>query len=124
VDKVSAAGTSVAAQAAQATNAVSNAASSRRPDNWDLQQVGQVLDWVGDLLPGDGKETKERKMADAVREKEKADYKRDQEAREEAGMKQEERDERKLQADRKKREKFDLARFYGGLMLKLRDDGL
>lgn len=110
----------VTSAAGHGAGKVTEAAVSRRPDTWDLQQVGQVLDWVGDLLPGEGKETKERKMADAVREKEKSDLRREREAGETDEKKQEQRKE----AERKKREKFDLARFYGGLMLKLRDDGL
>jgi triacylglycerol lipase len=123
--KLSAATSQMAQSAVSA--AAAGSANARRPDTWDLQQVGQVLDWVGDLLPGEGKETKERKMADAVREKEKAEYRREMADREK-DMRVEERKEKEAararEAERKKRQKFDLAKFYGGLMLKLRDDGL
>jgi triacylglycerol lipase len=40
--------------------------------SWDLAQVGQVIDWVTDLLPGDSPtETGKKQMAEATREKEK-----------------------------------------------------
>jgi triacylglycerol lipase len=71
---------------------------------WEIAQVGQLLDWVTDVLPG-SKTT-------------------------EAGKRQiqEARDERmeaqtRGKEEKKKRDKFDLAKFYGGLMLKLREDG-
>jgi triacylglycerol lipase len=78
---------------------------------WELAQVGQVFDWVRDLLPGGtGAETEKKSLANAKKEKE--------------------RDEDKgnaffIQADgtKRRKDKFDLARFYGGLMLKLKDDG-
>ncbi|KAL1406566.1 hypothetical protein Q8F55_008272 [Vanrija albida] len=70
----------------------------RSNDSWDLAQVGQLIDWVGDLFPGDKKQDeKTHQMADATKEH--------------AGKKI-------------VREKFDLARFYGGLMLRLREEGL
>lgn len=90
--------------------------------SWDLAQVGQVLDWVTDLIPGgDNVETKKKQLADARREKEK-----DEERSQRAAFlaeKGSDREKEKERAARKKKEKFDLARFYGGLMLKLRDDG-
>ncbi|WWD20187.1 hypothetical protein CI109_104663 [Kwoniella shandongensis] len=75
--------------------------------DWDLAQVGQVMDWVTDFIPGaKSTETGKRQLAEAQREKDK-----EVEERKEA------------EKEKKKREKFDLARFYGGLMVKLRDDG-
>jgi len=68
-----------------------------------VAQVGQLLDWVTDVLPGS-------KSTEAGRQ-----------------QMQEARDERSaMKKDSKKKEekqKFDLARFYGGLMLKLKEDG-
>jgi triacylglycerol lipase len=76
--------------------------------SWDLAQVGQVVDWVTDLLPGEARTgTGKKQMAEATREKEKEEARGKGEAEK-----------------KKKKEKFDLARFYGGLMLKLREDGL
>ncbi len=71
------------------------------------------MDWVSDLLPktnddGSKSETGQRQLADAKREK----------AREEGTD-----ESRKMGDVRKRKEKFDLARFYGGLMIKLREDG-
>jgi triacylglycerol lipase len=85
---------------------------------WDIAQVGQVLDWVTDLLPGgESIETGRKQLADAVREKEKEE--RGGKDGEEARRDRKEGEER----DRERRDKFDLAKFYGGLMLKLREDG-
>ena len=69
-----------------------------------VAQVGQLLDWVTDVLPGS-------KSTEAGRQ-----------------QMQEARDERSaMKKDTKKKkdekQKFDLARFYGGLMLKLKEDG-
>lgn len=69
---------------------------------FDLATVGQIIDWVGDLFPGDKKqEEPTHQLADA-------------------------RSEMEANKSSKKvvREKFDLARFYGGLMLRLREEGL
>jgi triacylglycerol lipase len=82
--------------------------------SWDLAQVGQVIDWVTDLLPGGGTtETSKKQMADARREKEES---LEGEANGSGTREAKEKEKRK-------KDKFDLARFYGGLMLKLRDDG-
>ena len=74
--------------------------------SWDKAQLGQVLDWVTDLLPG-GKSTDVGK-------------KQLEEMQREGGKKDKER-EAARQA--KKKKEFDLDRFYGGLMIKLREDG-
>jgi triacylglycerol lipase len=91
------------------------------PSSWDIIQVGQVLDWVTDLLPG-GKstETGKKQLADAQMEKERADERRAERERE---GKSGDRSEAGKEKRKKEREKFDLARFYGGLMIKLREDG-
>ena len=86
--------------------------------SWDLAQVGQVLDWVAAFLPGgESIETGRRQLEDARREKEKEE--RGGRDGEDARRERKEGDER----DKKRRDKFDLAKFYGGLMLKLREDG-
>ncbi|KAI9639042.1 putative lipase 2 [Dioszegia hungarica] len=98
--------TAATAVAKVTPDAVTKATSSAT--SWDLAQVGQVLDWVTDLVPGgDNVETKKKQLADAKREKERDD----------------ERREKEKERAKKKREKFELKRFYGGLMLKLRDEG-
>ncbi|KAK4688725.1 triacylglycerol lipase, partial [Tremellales sp. Uapishka_1] len=90
-----------------------------KESSWDLAQVGQVVDWVSDLLPGDGPKnagTGTRQMRDAQREKERDEAKARGDATREP--------ERKGTDERKnKKEKFDLGRFYGGLMIKLREEG-
>ncbi|CAK9780778.1 unnamed protein product [Cutaneotrichosporon oleaginosum] len=76
-------------------------------NGWDMAMVGQLVDWVGDLFPGDKK--------DAERTSQFADAQKEMDARKES------------QAERQRtvvRDKFDLARFYGGLMLRLREEGL
>ncbi|WRT69588.1 uncharacterized protein IL334_006577 [Kwoniella shivajii] len=86
-----------------------SSSSSKNPDSgssnsWDIAQVGQVIDWVSDFLPGDSKANNElgkKQLEEATLEK---------------------AQESKHQEKRKK-EKFDLGRFYGGLMIKLREDG-
>ncbi|WVQ96086.1 hypothetical protein IAU59_003187 [Kwoniella sp. CBS 9459] len=80
--------------------------SSSSSSSWDLAQVGQVIDWVADYLPGDRtSETGKKQLEEATLEK------------------QSQQEREKENSDKRKREKFDLARFYGGLMIKLRDDG-
>ncbi|WVW86809.1 hypothetical protein I302_108864 [Kwoniella bestiolae CBS 10118] len=74
--------------------------------SWDIAQVGQIIDWVNELLPGDEKQNKnseisKKQLQDATLEKA------------EDGQ----------QEQKRKKEKFDLGRFYGGLMIKLREDG-
>lgn len=87
------------------------AKSNPSDSSWDIAQVGQVLDWVMDLLPGGkGTQTERRSMEAARKEKE-----RDEQASAQAPSNGD--------GDKRKKNKFDLARFYGGLMLKLRDDG-
>lgn len=82
--------------------------------SWDIAQVGQVLDWVRDLLPGGkGTETEKRSMEAARKEK----------ARDEQALSAQPNPNGNGQGDGRRKDKFDLARFYGGLMLKLRDDG-
>lgn len=81
----------------------SNASSS----SWDIAQVGQVVDWVTNFLPG-GKTTEagKRQLEEARMEKEgKVEL------------------EKEKEREKKRKDKFDLERFYGGLMIKLRDDG-
>jgi triacylglycerol lipase len=84
---------------------------------WELAQVGQVLDYVRDLLPGgssgQGTETEKINLANAKKEKEGSDG---PDANKSGFV---------TQADgtKRRKDKFDLARFYGGLMLKLKDDG-
>ncbi|KAK8849562.1 hypothetical protein IAR55_004897 [Kwoniella newhampshirensis] len=85
----------------------SKSASSISLADWDLAQVGQVIDWVADFIPGaKSTETGKKQLADAQREKDK-----------------EVKERKEVEKEKKKREKFDLARFYGGLMVKLREDG-
>ena len=89
----------------QAAAAVEEAKSKESSNSWDIAQVGQVLDWVMDLMPGGkGAETGKKQLEDAQREKRK-----EEETNKEGG--------------KKGKGKFDLARFYGGLMIKLREDG-
>lgn len=112
--------------------------------SWDIAQVGQVLDWVMDLLPGGkGPETEKRSMESARKEKE--TQKRNEERRQQhadatvggrsspgSGEGESEGKDAGTGAGpgagpgvvgKRKKDEFDLARFYGGLMLKLRDDG-
>lgn len=76
-------------------------AKDKDKSGFDLAMVGQLVDWVGDLFPGDKKEEQPtRQLADARKE---------------------------MQSEGKRSkvtDKFDLGRFYGGLMLKLREEGL
>ncbi|KAK6908814.1 hypothetical protein I203_102818 [Kwoniella mangroviensis CBS 8507] len=76
-------------------------------NSWDIAQVGQIIDWVTDYLPGDGQskdsEISKQQLKDATLEKQFENKEKEKEKR--------------------KKEKFDLGRFYGGLMIKLREDG-
>lgn len=87
--------------------------------SWDIAQVGQVLDWVMDLLPG-GKnaETEKRNMESARKEKQ-----RNEETLQQANANVDSDINGGHGSGKRKKDEFDLARFYGGLMLKLRDDG-
>ncbi|WVF68546.1 hypothetical protein IAT40_003314 [Kwoniella sp. CBS 6097] len=86
-----------------------SSSSSSSSSSWDLAQVGQVIDWVADYLPGDrNTETGKKQLEEATLEKQGQNIQQ---------QKENENNEKR------KREKFDLARFYGGLMIKLRDDG-
>lgn len=85
----------------------SEKSSSASSSSWDIAQVGQVVDWVTDFLPG-GKTTEagKRQLEEARMEKEgKVEL------------------EKEKEREKKRKDKFDLERFYGGLMIKLRDDG-
>lgn len=82
-----------------------NGKDKKEDGGWDIAQVGQLLDWVTDALPG-SKTTESGKR-------------QIQEARDERDNKMSGKKDGKKQ----ERDKFDLAKFYGGLMLKLRDDG-
>ena len=69
------------------------------------EQVGQLIDWVTDVLPGSqSTEAGKKRIQDA----------KDENKRVQGGTKKKKDGEK---------DKFDLARFYGGLMLKLRDEG-
>jgi triacylglycerol lipase len=86
--------------------------SSSDSSSWDIAQVGQVLNWAMDLMPGGkGSETEKKNLANAKKEKEPAA--------------EEDKSGFITTADgtKRRKDKFDLARFYGGLMLKLKDDG-
>lgn len=110
-----------------------------------MQQVGQVIDWVGDLMPGtgSGESSKSgekdavgsRQLADAAKEKEREgrDRRRDGESgrdrlvrnvASEANMRQTgdmgKRDEK---VSERRAGKFDLGRFYGGVAMKLHEEG-
>lgn len=77
------------------------AKSSSNGSGLDLAMVGQLVDWVGDLFPGDKKDAERTsQLADAKKEMENGRTKKIV------------------------RDKFDLMRFYGGLMLRLREEGL
>lgn len=72
---------------------------------WDIAQVGQMLDWVTDVLPGSNATEKGKKQIQEAKEQK-------------LNQAVEKKNEKERKAD-----KFDLAKFYGGLMLKLREDG-
>ncbi|WWC65926.1 uncharacterized protein I303_108548 [Kwoniella dejecticola CBS 10117] len=76
--------------------------------SWDIAQVGQVIDWVTDFLPGDGDKNKNSEIS--------------KKQLQDATLEKAQQDNEKVN-EKKKKEKFDLARFYGGLMIKLREDG-
>lgn len=91
----------------------------KRESSWDLATVGALVDWVGDLFPGDKKEQEPtHQYRDAKREM----------AATSTGTSTSKSSSTDAAAPRPAvkivREKFDLARFYGGLMLRLREDGL
>lgn len=101
-----------------------------KPESWDMAQVGQVVDWVADFLPGTDSDGKvgERQLADARKEKAKEERLADSihSATGDQGLHQTGDKGPRQQGDeekKKQKEKFDLARFYGGLMVKLREDG-
>ena len=112
---------------------------------WDMHQVGQVIDWVGDLMPGTGSSESDkadkkdaigsRQLADAAREKEREGRRQSREGESgrdrlvrnvanEANMRQTgdlgKRDEKMSE---RRAGKFDLGRFYGGVALKLHEEG-
>jgi len=87
----------------------------KKASTFDLAAVGQIIDWVGDLFPGDKKPAEPtHQLADAKREME-------------AGKGTSANGNGNGNGNGKKtivRDKFDLQRFYGGLMLRLREEGL
>lgn len=114
---------------------------------WDMQQVGQVIDWVGDLMPGTGSNGSDKRdavgskqLADAAKEKEREGRERQstppprdgesgrdrlvRHVASEANMRQTgdlgKRDEK---ASERRAGKFDLGRFYGGVAMKLHEEG-
>lgn len=97
---------------ARAMSSPAAAASGNPKDKgWDLAHVGQLVDWVSDIFPGDKKDGPEtRQYKDAKAEIEKPDGNG--------------KDSNGKTLKKVVRDKFDLARFYGGLMLKLREEGL
>ena len=109
-----------AAEKSKKSEAQKDTAKSRLSagSSWEIAQVGQMLDWVTDLLPGaESIETGKKQLADAKREKEKEEM---------GGKDGEEARKRMTEGEEKesnRTNKFDLAKFYGGLMLKLREDG-
>lgn len=125
-DQIGSAASSVASVVAKVTPdslsvGVGKVGKTTTTTNWDLAQVGQVLDWVTDLVPGgDNVETKKKQLADATKEKERDEERKHQE---EGGGEKKKMSQGDKEKARKKKEKFELNRFYGGLMLKLRDEG-
>lgn len=117
--------------AASLKTSISDKLPNVKPDAWDMAQVGQVVDWVADFLPGtdsDGSKVGERQLADARKEKAKEERLADSihSATGDQGLRQTGDKGPRQQGDeekKKQKEKFDLARFYGGLMVKLREDG-
>ena len=113
---------------------------------WDMSQVGQVIDWVGDLVPGTGSKDKggdqeavgARQLADAAKEKAREGQPPRQQTQggetsrqklgsfvaSEAGMRQTgnmgKRDEKRSERNAGK---FDLGNFYGGIAVKLSEEG-
>ena len=93
---------------------------AKKSDDWDIAQVGQVLDWISDLIPGgDSTEAGKRQIAEA-----RAETDAEEKRREEKGSRREGKSEKAAREKREQEDKFDLAKFYGGLMLKLREEGL
>ncbi|ORX37816.1 Alpha/Beta hydrolase protein [Kockovaella imperatae] len=98
--------------ASQSSSSSSSSSQDKKNDSsasWDVAQVGQVLDWVTDLLPG-GKSTEigRQQLEEASRQGASAGAKEKQ---------------REKEREKKRKKEFDLDRFYGGLMIKLREDG-
>ncbi len=106
--------------------------------NWDMAQVGQVVDWVADFMPGDSSDSSGRQqvgakqMADARKEKAREDAsgwaKNAANAivdGMDAGQPTGEKGQRTkgTEEKRKEKEKFEVGRFYGSLMVKIREDG-
>ena len=90
------------------SNPENNAKSKSDSSSWDVAQLGQVVEWVTDLIPGGKSSETSKAQIEEV--------KRESQDKSRARAKEKERQE-------KKAKEFDLARFYGGLMLKLREDG-
>lgn len=79
----------------------------KKREGFQIAQVGQLLDWVTDIIPGSSVTESGKKQVQEAR---------DRHDNPDAAPK---KDEKK----KKEKDKFDLAKFYGGLMLKLREDG-
>lgn len=118
------------------------------PANWDMAQVGQVVDWVADLLPGSSqaaskKSVGSKQLADAANEKAREELREERRNNENSGDMREQLASvanssgpatmrqtqsygpRERSAQEKKRnQRFDLGSFYGGLMVKLHEEGL
>lgn len=113
---------------------------------WDMHQVGQVIDWVGDLMPGTAGSSESdsankrdaigsRQLADAAKEKEREagrhqqsrESKRDRLGRNvanDANMRQTgDMGKRVENSSERRAGKFDLGRFYGGVAMKLHEEG-
>jgi triacylglycerol lipase len=122
------------------------------PNGWDLAQVGQVIDWVGDLMPGSNPDDRAgkrangsggddhqagsigaRQMADAAREKAgedqrqtRRDGQKDKMIRDlanDSNMRQTGEMGKREQKVSENTGHFRLDRFYGGLAAKLSEEG-
>jgi triacylglycerol lipase len=110
---------------------------SSAPAHWDVAQVKQVVDWVADLIPATGSSEAStadgkvgaRQMEDAVKEKQREEARANKASevfRHIDGLHQTGQTgkrERSSEETKGDKQKFDLGRFYGGLMVKLREDG-
>lgn len=135
----------------KSTQVVKSSISSRLPDtpaNWDLAQVGQVVDWVADLLPGSSQAASEKsvgskQMADAAKEKAREEEREEIRNARQSGSIREQLESasrspgpasmrqtqsfgprEKSAQEKRKSQRFDLGSFYGGIMVKLSEEGL
>jgi triacylglycerol lipase len=124
-----------------------------KPANWDMAQVGQVVDWVADLLPGSSQAASEksvgsRQLADAANEKAREELREERRSAQSSGGRSADAMKEQLASvsnipgpatmrqtqsygprersaqEKKKNQRFDLGSFYGGLMVKLHEEGL